>query len=203
MKKNAIGVYLRVSSAGQDMGSQEPELKVWLKVHGRGRRVVWYRDTFTGRTMKRPDMSKLEADIAGGKIGTVVVWRVDRLGRTAAGMLTFLEQLDAAGVKFVAVRDGFDSETSAGRLVRGVLAQVAAYEREVISERIQAGISRAKAEGKRWGGRKQGHRTRLTDSRLAAIRALLIAKTSKAEIARHLGISERSVYRAIALLRQR
>ncbi len=151
--------------------------------------------------MRRPGIEKLESDVAAGKVDTVVVWRVDRLGRTAAGMLTFLEQLDTQGVKFVAVRDGFDSETPAGRLVRGVLAQVAAYEREVISERIRAGVAKARAEGKRWGGRKPGQRTRLTDEKLSAMQALLDSGAKKAAIARQLGISERSVYRAIELFK--
>ena len=70
----------------------------------------------------------------------------------------------------------------------------------MISDRIRSGIAKAKAEGKRWGGRREGQRTRLTDKRLAAIQALLAAGTKKAEIARQLGISERSVYRAVELL---
>ena len=111
MDKKSIAVYLRVSTVNQDLLSQEPDLKAWIQAHGRGRTVRWYRDTFSGKTMRRPGMEKLNADLAAGKVGTVVVWRVDRLGRTAAGMLAFLEQLDAASVKFVAVRDGFDSDT--------------------------------------------------------------------------------------------
>jgi len=201
MGKKLIAVYLRVSTANQDLRSQEPDLKSWLRVHGRGRDIRWYRDTFSGRTMRRPGIEQLETDVAAGKVDTVVVWRVDRLGRTAAGMLAFLEQLDESGVTFVAVRDGFDSGTPAGRLVRGVLAQVAAYEREVISDRIRAGIAKAKADGKRWGGRKKGQRTRLTEKKVLSISALLAAGTKKAEIARHLGIGERSVYRALGILR--
>ena len=85
--------------------------------------------------------------------------------------------------------------------MRGVLAQVAAYEREVISERIRAGVAKAKAEGKRWGGRKPGQRTRLTDEKLSAMQALLDSGAKKAAIARQLGISERSVYRAIELFK--
>jgi DNA invertase Pin-like site-specific DNA recombinase len=196
MDKQAIAIYLRVSTANQDLRSQEPDLKAWLTAHGRGRPVRWYRDIFSGKTMRRPAMETLEADIVAGKVSTVVVWRVDRLGRTAAGVLAFLERLDVATVKFVAVRDGFDSDTPAGRLVRGVLAQVAAYEREVISDRIRAGIAKAKADGKRWGGRKKGQRTRLTDKTVHSINALLAAGTKKAEIARQLRLSERSVYRA-------
>lgn len=84
-------------------------------------------------------------------------------------------------------------------LVHGVLAQVAAYEHEVISERFRAGVAMAKAAGKRWGGRKQGQRTRLTEKQVQSIKALLSAGTNKAEIARQLGISERSVYMAIAV----
>ena len=84
MGKKAIGIYLRVSSVGQDLGSQEPDLNAWLKVHGRGRKAIWYRDTFTGRTMRRPGIEKLEAEVAAGTVGTVVVWRVDRLGRDRA-----------------------------------------------------------------------------------------------------------------------
>ena len=117
-------------------------------------------------------------------------------------MLTFLEKLDKAGVKFIAVRNGFDSDNPAGRLVRGVLAQVAAYEHEVISERVRAGIAKAKSEGKHWGGRKASQRTRLTPKKLNAVSKLLRDDdSSKAEIARQLGISERSVYRAVQVLK--
>ena len=56
MSKKAIAVYLRVSTTGQDLASQEPDLKVWLRVNRKRRRVTWYRDTFTGATMKRPGM---------------------------------------------------------------------------------------------------------------------------------------------------
>src|SRR6267378_2980073 len=62
MKKN-IAVYLRVSTTGQDVKSQEPDLKAWLRARGRGRSVLWYRDRFTGATLERPGMRKLEADI--------------------------------------------------------------------------------------------------------------------------------------------
>ncbi len=67
--KKAIGVYLRVSSVGQDVKSQEPDLRAWLRAHGRDRPARWYRDTFTGRTMRRPSMAKLETDVVAGKIG--------------------------------------------------------------------------------------------------------------------------------------
>jgi len=104
MSQLSIAVYVRVSSSGQDLGSQEPDLKAWLKAHAKGRRVAWYRDTFTGKTLRRPGMRKLEAGLNARQIGTLVVWRLDRLGRTAREMLTFLDQLEATGVEFVSVR---------------------------------------------------------------------------------------------------
>ena len=86
-----------------------------------------------------------------------------------------------------------------GRLFRTILAGFAEYEREVISERIRAGVVRAKKKGKKWGGRKEGHRTRLTREKIKSVRELLRVGTKKAAVARQLGISERSVYRALEL----
>lgn len=201
MDKKRIAVYLRVSTVNQDLRSQEPDLKAWLVANRKGREVTWYRDTLTGKTLLRPGMEKLEAAINAGAVGTLVVWRNDRLGRTARQMLAFLEDLDNRGVEVYSIRDGglLDASTPAGRMFRHMLVGFAEYEREVISERIRAGIAKAKADGKRWGGRKAGQRTRLTDRKMHSIRALLAAGSKKAEIARQLGISERSVYRAVRI----
>jgi len=203
MKKKGIAVYVRVSSTGQDLRSQEPDLKSWVRTHGRGQDVSWYQETFTGKTLKRPLMQKLEGNIRTGKVGTLVVWRLDRLGRTAVETLRFLDDLEAAGVRFVSVRDGVDAGTASGRLLRTILAGFAEYEREVISERIRAGIIRARAEGKRWGGRKEGARPKLTRQTLRSIATLLKSGTAKAEIARQLHLHRSTVYDAMRLLRMR
>src|SRR5436309_14930984 len=104
--KKAVAVYLRVSTTGQDVKSQEPVLRAWLRAHGRGRSVLWYRDRFTGATLERPGMGELAEDIRSGRVETLVVWRLDRLGRTAAQTITFLDGLHEAGVRFVSLRDG-------------------------------------------------------------------------------------------------
>ena len=80
--------------------------------------------------------------------GRAGLWRLDRLGRSAKGLLTLLDELQQLGVGFVSLREGFDLGTPAGRLMAGVLASVAAYETEVRKERQLAGIAKAKAEGK-------------------------------------------------------
>src|SRR6516162_7228542 len=104
--------------------------------------------------------------------GRAGLWRLDRLGRSAKGLLTLLDELQALGVRFVSLREGFDLSIPDGRLMAGVLASVAAYETEVRKERQLAGIARAKAEGKTWGGRKPGTRVRLTAEKDALIRQL-------------------------------
>src|SRR4051812_24267009 len=146
-----IGIYLRVSSSTQDTRSQEPDLQTWAKAQPD--EVVWYRDRFTGTVMERPGLDRLLADARSGKINRVCVWRLDRLGRTAKGLLTLLDEFQTLGVGFVSLREGFDLSTPAGRLMAGVLASVAAYETEVRKERQLARIAKAKADGKKWGGR--------------------------------------------------
>lgn len=200
MNDKRIALYARVSSSGQDLASQKPDLQQWAETHLNGREVVWYEDTCTGATMTRPGMDALESDLWAGSIGAMVVWRLDRLGRTASEMLVFLEQLEATGIEFVSIRDGVDAASPTGRLLRTILAGFAEYEREVISDRIRAGIAKAKANGKRWGGRSPGLRPILTPERLQVIQTLLAGGTSRAEIARQLGISRSSVYEAIRLL---
>lgn len=190
----AVGIYLRVSSTkGQETRSQEPDLQTWAKAQPDD--VVWYRDRFTGTTMERPGLDRLLADVRSGKISKVCVWRLDRLGRTAKGLLTLLDELQALGVGFVSLREGFDLSTPAGRLMAGVLASVAAYETEVRKERQLAGIAKAKAEGRSWGGRKTGTRVKLTTEKEHAIRQLHEQGKSIASIARTVGLTRKTIYR--------
>lgn len=200
MSTKHIAIYMRVSSSSQDMAAQEPDLRAWEGAHADGHEVVWYRDTFSGATLSRPGFEQLEGNLSAGLIHSIVVWRLDRLGRTAVQTLAFLRQLDDLAVQLISIRDGFDASSPTGRLLRTILAGFAEYEREVIGERIRAGILAAKAQGKRWGGRKPGVRPTLTPERLEVVQALVTAGVGRAQIARQLGISRSTVYEAIRLL---
>ena len=189
-------VYLRVSSQSQDIKSQEPDLQTWAKAQAEP--VTWFKDKFTGTQMSRPGLDKLLADARAGKISRVVCWRLDRLGRTARGLLSLLDELQSLNVGFVSLREGIDLATPAGRLMLVVLAGVSQYETEVRKERQLAGISRAKAEGKRWGGRRPGTRIRLSVEKEALIRQLHAEGKAVAAIARLVGLSRKSVYKALA-----
>jgi len=162
-----VAVYVRVSSKQQDQRSQEPDLKRW--VDAQEEEVVWYRDKFTGRTMQRPGMDRLLKAINSGQVSTIVIWRLDRLGRTAKGLTALFEDLRAKSVGLVSLRDGLDLATPAGRLMANVLASVAAYETEVRAERVLAGQAAARAAGKKWGGSVKGRRLKVTKEQLTVI----------------------------------
>ena len=169
-------------------------MRRWVEAYANGVDVKWYRDKASGKTMERPGWRKLEADFKAGKITTVVVWRLDRLGRTASGLTTLFDSLRSRGIGLVSIKDSLDLGTPAGRLMANVLASVAAYENEVRSERIVAGQEVARANGKRWGGRKAGQRVKVNNDQVETIRALYASKKSIAAIARTVGLSRPTIY---------
>jgi DNA invertase Pin-like site-specific DNA recombinase len=187
MKTTAI--YLRISSAnGQKFDSQWDDIKRWTELNKPGK-VKTYKDEFTGTTMDRPSMQKLMTDLYKGDIDTIVVWRLDRLGRTAAGLTKLFEDLRQHKCNLISLKDNLDLSTPAGRLNANIIASVAAYETEVRGERVIAGQQAAKAKGKRWGGSKKGVRTNKVASVTKHILTLHKNGVPKAQIARSLNIS--------------
>jgi DNA invertase Pin-like site-specific DNA recombinase len=191
-----VAIYLRVSTKRQDLRSQEPDLRRWAEAHGE--RVRWYSDKFTGKTMKRPGWSKLERDILAGKVSKLVVWRLDRLGRTARGLTALFEELRQRGVVLVSLRDGLDLSTPAGRMMANVLASIAQFETEIRAERILAGQAAARAQGKCWGGSQKGRRLKVTPEQVEIILRLQREGASKAAMARATGLSRPTIYSVLA-----
>ena len=190
-KKTAI--YMRVSSAQQKLDSQLDELTRWVEQNNR-QSVKWYRDKFTGKSMQRPGFEKLYQDLATGKLSEIVVWRLDRIGRTASGLVSLFEDLARYNCNLVSIKDSLNLSTAAGRLHAHIIASVAAYETELRGERVKAGQEAARARGKRWGGSKKGKRKGKTEERVKSVLALLEQGVPKAQIARSLQISVPTVY---------
>ena len=191
-----IGIYVRVSKRnGQDVRSQLPELERWAAAQDRP--VRWYKDKFSGKTMNRPGWNRLQAAIDTADVSAVVVWRLDRLGRTAKGLTALFHDLREKKINLVSLKDGLDLATAAGRLMANVLASVAQFETEVRAERILAGQAAARAKGKVWGGGKPGRRVRLSEEKEKAIRRLHSDGKPIAEIARVVGLSRPTVYKAL------
>jgi DNA invertase Pin-like site-specific DNA recombinase len=181
-------LYLRVSTAGQDLASQEPDLASWCKVQPGP--VRWYTDKATGTTMSRPGWESLWGVLEVGLVERVVVWRLDRLGRTASGLTALFDELRQRGIDLVSLRDGFDLDTASGRLMANVLASVAQFETEVRGERQAAGIAAAKARGV-FLGRKPGT-LKAMPGRAAKLRAMGLTVP---EISAAMAVSQRTVAR--------
>ncbi|USX45726.1 recombinase family protein [Dietzia kunjamensis] len=138
--------YTRVSTASQDAQLQLDA----LVDSGVQKRDVFSDVTSGSRTaIERPGMKRLMDYIEPGD--TVVVWRIDRLGRSLIDVLNTVNLLRDKGVKIRSLSDGIDPETTSGRLMLGMLATLAEYERELITERVNAGIAAAKQSGTRFG----------------------------------------------------
>ncbi|WP_271800343.1 MULTISPECIES: recombinase family protein [Dietzia] len=138
--------YTRVSTASQDAQLQLDA----LVDSGVQKRDVFSDVTSGSRTaIERPGMKRLMDYVEPGD--TVVVWRIDRLGRSLIDVLNTVNLLGDKGVKIRSLSDGIDPETTSGRLMLGMLATLAEHERELITERVNAGIAAAKQSGTRFG----------------------------------------------------
>ena len=186
-----VAIYVRVSTKAQDQRSQISDLEKWAK--SQDGEIVWYRDKFTGKTMDRPAWNKVVMAMESGNVSKVVVWRLDRLGRTAKGLTALFEDLTNRKIGLFSLKDCLDLTTPAGRLMANVLASVAAYETEVRQERVLAGQAVARERGKTWGGSQPGRQITLTNEQKAHVLSMRGEKI--AVIARTVGLSRPTIYR--------
>ncbi len=126
------------------------------------------------------------------EIDVVLVWRLDRWGRSVTDLLATLQELEHLGVGFVSLNEALDLTTPAGRAMAALLAVFAAFEREILQERVRAGLADARRNGKRLG------RPATAAAHADAVRKLHRAGISKSEIARRLRIGRTSVRRILA-----
>jgi putative DNA-invertase from lambdoid prophage Rac len=125
------------------------------------------------------------------EIDAVLVWRLDRWGRSLADLIVTLKELGELGVGFVSLTEAFDLNTPTGRAMAGLLAVFSEFEREILRERVKAGLARARERGRRLG------RPLSAGKKLPQVRALYSRGLTKSEIARRLGIGRTSVRRLL------
>jgi DNA invertase Pin-like site-specific DNA recombinase len=187
--------YLRVSSKSQTDDSQRGDME---RCAEREDAIAeYFTDTFTGKSMDRPAFNRMMAEVEKGTIKKIVVWRLDRLGRTAAGLCKLFEKLLACGCTLVSIKDGFDLTTASGRLMAHILASVAAYETEVRAERQRAGQQAAKAKGKRIGGSPPDRYKTQKAKTDAAVKALYESGHTPTQIGAALKLSKPCVYKSL------
>ena len=181
-------LYARVSTTDQTCDNQLIELRRYVEARG------WTATEFvdsgvSGATHKRPALDALLKDAKRRRFDVVVIWKLDRLGRSLKHLLFLVEELQALGIALVSLGESIDATTPAGRLQFHVLSAVAQFERDRIRERVVAGLQRARAQGVRLGR----PRRRIDPERLATVAGL-----PDREAARRLGIPRSTLQRWLA-----
>lgn len=180
--------YTRVSTAGQDAQLQIDS----LVSAGVEPRDIFSDVTSGSRTaIDRPGMSRLLEYAAPGD--AVIVWRIDRLGRSLIDVLNTVNHLRETGINVRSIQDGIDPATSTGRMMLNMLATLAEYERELITERVNAGIAASKAAGTRFG--RPPVDQQVVAEKLAIAAAARAKGRTATEAARLVGWSRATLYR--------
>ena len=186
-------LYARVSTSnhGQDVGLQLDELR--QVAAQRGWRIVdeFVDEGISGAKDSRPALDRMMAAAQAGRMDVVMIWKLDRLGRSLRNLLVIIESLSVAGVGLTSVRDpGIDTTSPTGRLLLQLLGCFAEYERDLLRERVIAGVRRAQAAGKHCG------RPRVELDLRPAL-ALLKEGRSLKETSRILGVSRNTLRRRL------
>jgi DNA invertase Pin-like site-specific DNA recombinase len=146
-----IAIYVR-NSTNEDRQNPETQIR---PLKERCLREDWDYEVFqefaSGAKESRPELDKMLQRIRQGDFDAIMVWRLDRLGRSLAHLLQLIEEFKNKKVKFISLTEGFDTSTAQGELFFSIAGAFAQFERKLIQERVNAGLDRAKKEGKTLG----------------------------------------------------
>jgi len=149
--KTALYARVSTSDKGQDPEMQLRELREYCERRGWTISAEYVDVGVSGAKDSRPQLNKLMADAKQRRFDTVLCWKLDRFGRSLKHLVSALGEFEALGVAFVSLRDSFDLTTPAGRLMFNMVASFAEFERDLIRERVKAGIANRRAKGFRVG----------------------------------------------------
>jgi DNA invertase Pin-like site-specific DNA recombinase len=177
--------YARVSTADQHPELQQDALE------RAGCYRVWTDHGFSGKLTSRPALDQVLDQLRPGD--TLVVWRLDRLGRSLPHLIEIMNSLKERGVGFRSVTEGIDTTTPTGRLVFHIFGALAEFERDLLRERTHAGLAAARARG------RKGGRPRVMSSDQVAVARQMVATTdfSLEVIAKTVGVSRRTLSRYV------
>ena len=184
------GLYARVSTHDQKTLPMQYRAMRDYAVRRGWTVVMQVKEVGSGAAQREAREKLLEA-ARRREIDGVLVWRLDRWGRSVPDLLATLQELEHLGVGFVSLTEALDLTTPAGRAMAGLLAVFAAFEREILQERVRAGLAHARQNGKRLG------RPQTAALQADPVQKLYRAGISKAEIARRLQIGRTSVRRIL------
>lgn len=153
MKQIKAAIYARVSTAEQHADKQAELCEEWVKNQG-GIVYRTYKDVISGSKESRPEFDILLQDMRQYKFNTIVVTKLDRMGRSLQHLISLITEFRKKGVDFVTVTQPIDTTSAMGRLQFQIMGAFAEFEREIISERTKEGLKKAKNVGKRGKDKK-------------------------------------------------
>ena len=184
-----IGLYARVSTSGQNADMQLRELREYCARRGYQNVSEYVDQGVSGSKERRPALDKLLSDCRKRLVDAVIVYRYDRFARSLRQLVNSLEEFRSLGIDFISLCEGVDTSTPNGRLVFGIFASIAEFERELIRDRVRSGLASAKAKGKRLGRPKAS----VEPDKIAQLRA---SGASWSVICNELGVSKGTAQRA-------
>jgi DNA invertase Pin-like site-specific DNA recombinase len=177
--------YARVST-----DDQNPALQL-AALHKAGCRSVFKDDGLSGATTKRPALLRCLKKLEHGD--TLIVWKLDRLGRSLRDLISMLDELKARGVKFRSLTEAIDTDTPTGRAMWQMIGVLAELERSLISERTRAGVKAARGRGVKFG-----RKPKLTPQQMTHARKLIDGGERREDVATLLNVDRSTLYRALA-----
>jgi DNA invertase Pin-like site-specific DNA recombinase len=190
--KKRAAIYCRVSGLDQHPETQLIELRQSVEQRGWELIGVYTDHGICGARDRRPQLDRLLADARLARFDAVIVWRFDRMARSTRHLLDVVDELHRCGVEFVSLKEGIDTAGPMGRAVLTILGAIGELERNIIIERVRAGMKRARLEGRRLG---RPPLENLDRARIIADRRDLGYSLKK--IARLHGISKTTVQRVL------
>jgi len=185
-----VGLYARISTFDQNtLPMQMRTMRSYVKSR-KWKVILEIKDTNSGAS-KRPERERLLKAARKREIDAIIVWRLDRWGRSVTDLLNTLQDLNQLEVGFISITEALDFTTATGRAMAALLAVFAEFEREILRERVKAGIAQAKLEGKPHG------RPATVSKQFVKAKELYQKGLSKSEIARKLKISRTSIRRML------
>jgi len=149
-----LALYIRNSTTEDKQNPQTQINPLVAKCNQMGWEYVIFQEFASGAKESRPELDKMLQRLRMGEFDAIMVWKLDRLGRSLQHLLQLIEEFKNKKIAFISLTEGFDTSTSQGKLFMQLLGSFAEFERNLIQERINAGLDRAKLEGKTLGRKK-------------------------------------------------